>query len=221
MLINKKGVRMNNNLLVDVCMSLITSIIGGVISGKKVIKSAENEREKRWQTVQKKLVERLDNALNGMLTGIRISIGAEPPSDTRPDEKEIRKNYTNFLVNLLKDLPGYQDKIIFMDIETARQLSYNLTQINNSLEQLAISFGSFDTIADPWFVESIWKIQDAISSLLLPFMVHPELLDPKKINDEKLAVLRVVLFEKVYKLFELAIEIKTDKRVTDLLYTDE
>ena len=216
---------MNNNLFLDVCTGfiagLITSYIGGVISGKKVIKSVENERKKRWQTVQKKLVERLDNALNGILTSIRISIGAELPSDTRPDEKEIRKNYINFLVNLLKDLPGYQDKIIFMDIETARQLSYNLTQINNSLEKLAISFGSFDTIADPWFVESIWKIQDAISSLFLPFIVYPELRDPKKINDEKLIVLRVRLFEEVYKLFKLAIEIKTDKRVTDLLYTDE
>ena len=52
-------------------------------------------------------------------------------------------------------------------------------------------------------------------------MVYPELWDTKKTNDEKLAVLRVALFEKVYKLFELAIEIKTDKRVTDLLYKDE
>jgi len=212
---------MNNNLLVGVCMSLITSIIGGIISGKWVIVFIENEKKKRWQTVQGKLVERLDNALNGILTSIRISIGAGPPSDMRPDEKEIRKNYTNFLVNLLKDLPGYQDKITFMDMETVRQLSYNLAQINNSLEQLAISFGSFDTIADPWFVESIWKIQDAISSLFLPFIVYPELRDPKKINDEKLIVLRVRLFEEVYKLFKLAIEIKTDKRVTDLLYTDE
>jgi hypothetical protein len=98
---------MNNNLFLDVCTGfiagLITSYIGGVISGKKVIKSVENERKKRWQTVRKKSVKRLDNALNGILTSIRISIGAKLPSDTRPDEKKIRKNYTNFLVNLLKE----------------------------------------------------------------------------------------------------------------------
>jgi hypothetical protein len=210
---------MNNSLIANVGTSFLTSLIGGAISGILVIEFIENKKKKSWRTVQGKLVELLDNTLNGILTGIRISIGVgPPPSDTYPDEKKIRKNYTNFLVNLLKDLERDKDKIEFMDLETERQLSYNLTQINNSLEKLAISFGSFNTVADPWFVESIFKIQDTISSVILPYMVYPELGDPKNKNDEKLIGWRVQFFNKVHELFDLAIEIKTDKRVTDLLY---
>ena len=191
---------------------LFNGVIAGIIAGLVVFAILEYRERKRWKLIKEKLVTRLNIAMNGIITTIRLNADIKLPE---------RINITNDLLSFINDeilnkFKEHELKFQYLDLNRRKNLLSGFAETLTYLNQLSVLFIDFRSVGSR-YLEIIFELQDKINSAFLPYHICPEIAMPEYNNDCMLNADRILASKNIYELCKFIADMKNTSLIKDFV----
>jgi hypothetical protein len=185
-----------------VLVSVVISLIAGVVSSYLTHAIVERSDKKKWKHVKNELLDSQRYLCNQILTSIRLFFNINIPSGYIKNEESV---FEFLKTEMVENVENYQNKIKFPNKDLTDNLIKNLSGLFNELVLQRDRFLLFRH-SKPDYYQDCSFITNAISKTLMPLRTFPELVNRNHDSDQHLVFWRDVLFDEIKNLMDLVYE---------------